>query len=118
MIERKHSTYFIAFFFYLVVITDFIYKYSRFYLVQEVGFLPYIKSIIALIILSALFLLKSTTRKDIWCCLLLVFSSIIHLILTQEANSLKTIILFAKYAFGVIVMVFFSRTTTFYPRMF
>tara|TARA_B100001093_G_scaffold190460_1_gene183018 strand:+ start:3006 stop:4163 length:1158 start_codon:yes stop_codon:yes gene_type:complete len=109
MIERKHSTYFITFFFYLVITTDFIYKYSRFYLGQEVGFLPYIKSIIALIILSALFLLKSMTRKDIWCCFLLVFSSIIHLILTQEADSLKTIILFAKYAFGVIVMVFFFK---------
>lgn len=109
MINERVLTAFISFFFFIVIVTDFCFKYSRIYLDETIKFLPITKSVIAILFLSVLWFIKLIKKKDIYVVILITAPTIIHLFLSNPTETRSHIDLIAKYVFGIIIMLFFLR---------
>ena len=110
MAKEKALTTIISFFFFVVIASDFCYKYSRIYLDETINFLPIIKSFIAIVFLSILWSLRQINRKDAYALILITAPAIIHLFLSNPVEIRSFINIIGKYVFGIITMLFIFRT--------
>ena len=110
MTKERVLTSIVSFFFFLVIVTDFCFKYSRIYLGETVKFLPITKSLIAIVFLSALWFIKLIKKKDIYVLILITAPTIIHLFLSNPVDIRSFLYIIGKYVFGIIIMLFIFRT--------
>ena len=107
MKANKLFTHIVGISFVLVLAADFYYKYFRFCCDINVSILPYIKSIIGLMLSSMMMYCRKLNRATSIGILILILVVFTSLLLAPTDKTMETLVLKSKFLFGTIVLVFF-----------
>ncbi len=108
MTNGKLISKLVALFFVIIIVTDFYYKYMRYYYSEFVK-LTSVKLLIGLILATLIVVAKKIDKKNYMLLGLLFICSAISLLVQEKSTINDNIYLFSQYAFGVIAMLFFFK---------